>query len=89
MCIGDLFAVVICKPWGVGASCKREMVPSQRLIVQSVSTAMNLGGSTEVLQGRADKAYEEGGMGGKYTVVILGSYLMYHSLQSYNAVRSR
>ena len=64
-CIVDLFAVVICKPWGAGDSFKRGMVLSQRLIVQPVSTAMNSGGTTEVLLGRADKAHEEGGMGGK------------------------
>ena len=37
--IVDLFA-------GIGASFKRGMVLSQRLIVQPVSTAMNLGGTT-------------------------------------------
>ena len=64
-CIVDLFAVVICKPWGIGASFNRGMVLSQRFIVQPVSTAMNLGGTTEVLRGRAERAHEEGGMGGK------------------------
>ena len=37
----------------------------QRLMVQPVSTAMNLGGTTEVLLDRVDKAHKEGGMGGK------------------------
>ena len=36
-----------------------------RFIVQPVSTAMNLGGTTEVIRGRAERAHEEGGMGGK------------------------
>ena len=64
-CIVDLFAVVICKPWGVGASLRRGVVLSQRFIVQPVSTTMNLGGTTEVLLGRVERAHQEGGMGGK------------------------
>ena len=64
-CIVELFAVVICKPWGVGASLRRGVVLSQRFIVQPVSTAVNLGGTTEVLRGRAERAHKEGGMGGK------------------------
>ena len=64
-CIVKLFAVVICKPRGVGALLKRGMVLSQRFIVLPVSTAMNLGGTTEVLQGRAERVHEEGGIGGK------------------------
>ena len=50
-CIVDLFAVVLCKPWGVGASFNRGMVLSQRFIVQPVSTAVNFGGTTQVLRG--------------------------------------
>ena len=60
-----MFAVVICKPWGVGVLLRKGVVVSQRFIVQPVSTAMKLGGTTEVLQGRAERAHEEGGMGGK------------------------
>ena len=44
--IVDLFAVVICNPWGVGASFKRGMVLSQRFIVRPVSTVMNLARTT-------------------------------------------
>ena len=61
----DLFAVVICRPWGVGVSFKSGIVLSQRLMVHLVSTAMTLGGNTEVLLGRAYKAHKEGGIGGK------------------------
>ena len=64
-CMVDLFAVVICKPWGVDASFKSGIVLSQRLMAQPVSTSMNLGGTTEVRLGRTYKAHEEGGMGGK------------------------
>ena len=64
-CIVDLFAVVIYKPWGVGISFNSGIFPSQRLMVQPVSKAINLGGIIEVLLGRADKAHEEGEMGGK------------------------
>ena len=56
---------MIYKPWGVGALFKRGIVLSQRLMVQPVSTAMDLGGTTYALQGRADKAHKEGIMGGK------------------------
>ena len=56
---------MICKPWGIGASFKSGIILSQRLMVQPVYTAINLGGTTEVLLGKADKANEEGGMGGK------------------------
>ena len=45
-CIVDLFVAVIYKPWGVGASFKRGVVLSQRLLMQPVSTTMNLGGTT-------------------------------------------
>ena len=62
-CIVELFAVVICKPWGVGALFKRGMMLSQRFIVQPVSRAMSLGGTSKVLRGRAERAHEEGGMG--------------------------
>ena len=65
-CIVELFAVVICKLWRVGVSLRRGVVLSQRFIVQPVSTAMNLGGTIEVLvRGMAERAHEEGGMGGK------------------------
>ena len=56
---------MICKPWGVGVSFKIWIVLSQRLMMRPVSTVMNLGGTTEVLLGRADKAHKEGGMGDK------------------------
>ena len=71
-CIVELFAVVISKPWGVGASLKRGVVLSQRFIVQPVSTAMNLGGTTEVLLGRAEKAQKKCEMSDKETVTKTG-----------------
>ena len=61
----ELFTVVICEAWGVGASFKSGIVLSQRLMVQPVSTAMNLGGATKVELDRANKSHEEGEMGGK------------------------
>ena len=59
-CIVELFAVVICKPSGIGASWRRGVSLSQRFIVQPVSTAMNLGETTGELRGKAERAHEEG-----------------------------
>ena len=63
--IVDLFAAVVCRPWGNGVSFKSGVVLSQRLMVNPVSTAITLGGNTEGVLGRADRAHKEGGMGGK------------------------
>ena len=63
--IVELLAVVICKPLGVGALLRRGVVLSQRFMVHPVSTAMNVGGTIEVLLGTAERAHEEGEMGGK------------------------
>ena len=63
--IVDLLAAVIFSPWGVEVSFKIGIVLSQRLMVHLVSTAITLGGNTEGVLGRADRAHKEGGMGGK------------------------
>ena len=64
-CIVDLFAAMIWKPWGVKVSFKSGIVLSRRFMVQPMPTAIILGGNTDGLLGRAKRAHEEGGMGGK------------------------
>ena len=62
----DLFAVLLCRPCGIGVLFKSRVVLSQRLMAHSMSTAMRtLGGNTEMVLGRVDRAHEEGGIGGK------------------------